>query len=249
MSSSSVGPASGGISGVSTRRASVTGAKAVTMSDSGAVTLWALPFASQPVRMESESLPTGMAIPSAGQSSTPTARPHVHGHRRDGPRHEQCVHRRQQDLGRRRRLEMGPERQQQPGERHSAGRVFPSQRGRHPRLLGRRLRRRRGGRLPFQPFGLVRAVGVAVPADLARRLPLRPAVAGQRRPGRTESCVLPHPRRLHPEPQHPHGRLQPERVLARAPAVRPRPLAPGITDNQWLLQYQMSLGAHGAHTF
>ncbi|HSB24781.1 MAG TPA: hypothetical protein VLE94_16910, partial [Burkholderiaceae bacterium] len=23
----------------------------------------------------------------------------------------------------------------------------------------------------------------------------------------------------------------------------------GFTDNQWLLQYQMSLGAHGAHAF
>jgi hypothetical protein len=23
----------------------------------------------------------------------------------------------------------------------------------------------------------------------------------------------------------------------------------GFTDNQWILQYQMSLGAHGAHSF
>ena len=70
-SSSSVGPASARSSGVSARRTSVTGANAVTISDSGAVTLRALSPASQTVRMDIESLPTGMAMPSAGQSSTP----------------------------------------------------------------------------------------------------------------------------------------------------------------------------------
>ena len=59
---------------MSTRRTSVTGAKAVTISDSGEVTLRALSPACQPVRIDIESLPTGMAIPSAGQSSRPTAR-------------------------------------------------------------------------------------------------------------------------------------------------------------------------------
>ncbi len=56
------------------RRTSVTGANAVTISDSGDVTDAGLPSACQPVRIDSESLPTGMAIPSAGHSSSPTAR-------------------------------------------------------------------------------------------------------------------------------------------------------------------------------
>ncbi len=34
------------------------------------------------------------------------------------------------------------------------------------------------------------------------------------------------------------------------PAVRSRPgCAPGVTDNQFFLQYILTLGAHGAHKF
>ena len=52
----------------------MTGAKAVTISDSGAVTACGCPSACQLVRIDRESLPTGIAIPSAGHSSSPTAR-------------------------------------------------------------------------------------------------------------------------------------------------------------------------------
>ena len=55
--------------GVSVRRTSVTGANAVTMSDTGAATLVALPPRATSCCIDSESLPTGMAIPSAGHSS------------------------------------------------------------------------------------------------------------------------------------------------------------------------------------
>jgi hypothetical protein len=53
----------------------VTGANAEMMSDMGAVTLLSAPlFASrQVVRIDIESLPTGIEMPSAGQSSMPTA--------------------------------------------------------------------------------------------------------------------------------------------------------------------------------
>ncbi len=44
------------------------------MSEIGAVTLCSRPSDSQTVFMDSESLPTGTAMPSAGQSSSPTAR-------------------------------------------------------------------------------------------------------------------------------------------------------------------------------
>ena len=69
-STSSVSPASLRSCGVSVPRASSTGAKAETMSDSGATTS----FPSQAVRMDRESLPTGIEMPSAGQSSSATAR-------------------------------------------------------------------------------------------------------------------------------------------------------------------------------
>ena len=54
---------------MSDRRTSSTGANAVTISESGAVTHWRLPSCSHVVRMLSESLPTGIAMPSAGHSS------------------------------------------------------------------------------------------------------------------------------------------------------------------------------------
>ena len=50
-------------------RTSRTGANALTINDSGEVRV----FPSHTVRMDIESLPTGMAMPSAGHSSTPTA--------------------------------------------------------------------------------------------------------------------------------------------------------------------------------
>ena len=54
---------------MSAARTSATGANAETMSDSGATT--SLP--SQAVRIDSESLPTGIETPSAGHSSSATA--------------------------------------------------------------------------------------------------------------------------------------------------------------------------------
>ena len=52
---------------------SSTGANADTISDTGATTARERPCCSQAVFIDSESLPTGMAMPSAGQSSSPTA--------------------------------------------------------------------------------------------------------------------------------------------------------------------------------
>jgi hypothetical protein len=75
-SRSSVSPAWVASSGVNVARTSVTGAKAETMRDRGAVTDFSSPEAGsrQVVRIDMESLPTGIATPSAGQSSMPTAR-------------------------------------------------------------------------------------------------------------------------------------------------------------------------------
>ncbi len=68
-------PASVASWGVSDWRMSVTEAKAEMMSDMGAVTRFCAPVAAsfQTVDMLMESLPTGMVMPSAGQSSMPTA--------------------------------------------------------------------------------------------------------------------------------------------------------------------------------
>jgi hypothetical protein len=55
-------------------RTSRTGAKADTMSDTGAVTAFATPFSLHVVRMDMESLPTGMAMPRRTQVSIATAR-------------------------------------------------------------------------------------------------------------------------------------------------------------------------------
>ncbi len=55
--------------GVSTPRASLTGANAVTISETGAVTPLRCPSSSQTVRIDSESLPTGMLRPAATHSS------------------------------------------------------------------------------------------------------------------------------------------------------------------------------------
>ena len=74
ISSSSVSLAVARSCGVSTRRASRTGAKAETISDSGAVTACSSPSSRHVVRIDIESLPTGMLMPSAGQSSIATAR-------------------------------------------------------------------------------------------------------------------------------------------------------------------------------
>jgi hypothetical protein len=60
-------------SGVSARRTSVTRANADTISAIGP-TAWCAPRSSlQALRIDSESLPTGIAMPSAGQSSIATA--------------------------------------------------------------------------------------------------------------------------------------------------------------------------------
>ncbi len=66
-------PASRTNAGVKVRRTSATGAKAETMSETGATTLRGPLASRQSVLMDSESLPTGIAIPSAGHSSLPTA--------------------------------------------------------------------------------------------------------------------------------------------------------------------------------
>ena len=72
-STRAVGPASPASAGVSVRRTSATGAQAVTTSESGADTVCAPAASRQLVRMESESLPTGIAMPSAGHNASPRA--------------------------------------------------------------------------------------------------------------------------------------------------------------------------------
>ena len=57
------------ISGVSVSIAFVTGAAAETMSDTGEVTVFFSPASVQLVRMESESLPTGIEMPKPMQNS------------------------------------------------------------------------------------------------------------------------------------------------------------------------------------
>jgi hypothetical protein len=73
INSSSLGPSLRESSGVRARRTSVTGANALTISDSGAVTERSSPLSRHTVRIDIESLPTGIATPSAGHSSAPTA--------------------------------------------------------------------------------------------------------------------------------------------------------------------------------
>jgi hypothetical protein len=73
MSHSALGRSSSCRAGVRVRPASATGANAETMSDTGAMTLLRAPPSLQVVRMDSESLPTGIAIPSAGHNCLPTA--------------------------------------------------------------------------------------------------------------------------------------------------------------------------------
>ena len=62
------------VRGVSVRRTSSTGANDETISDTGETTLRSPSCAFHAVFIDSESLPTGIAMPSAGQSSSPTAR-------------------------------------------------------------------------------------------------------------------------------------------------------------------------------
>ncbi len=76
VSAASPAAATGLSCGVSVPRTSVTGAKAETISDTGATTSLAAPASSHLVRIDSESLPTGMLMPSAG--------PQLHADRLDG---------------------------------------------------------------------------------------------------------------------------------------------------------------------
>ncbi len=61
-------------SGVRVRRTSAIGAKAETMSEIGAVTALSTPLSVHVVRIDIESLPTGMETPSRTQVSSATAR-------------------------------------------------------------------------------------------------------------------------------------------------------------------------------
>jgi len=47
--------------------------RAVMTNDSGAVTAFCSPFCSHAVRIDIESLPTGIVIPNSGHNSIPTA--------------------------------------------------------------------------------------------------------------------------------------------------------------------------------
>ena len=60
--------------GVNVDLVSMQGAKAVTMSDKGAVTDFCFAPSSHTVRIDIESFPTGIAMPNCGHNSIPTAR-------------------------------------------------------------------------------------------------------------------------------------------------------------------------------
>ncbi len=74
MSTSVVAPRSVRSCGVQVLRTSATGANAETMSDTGATTDLRAAPSPHTVFIDSESLPTGIAMPSAGHSSSPTVR-------------------------------------------------------------------------------------------------------------------------------------------------------------------------------
>ncbi|MNE07301.1 hypothetical protein D3C80_999140 [compost metagenome] len=69
----SVSPLSMRSCGVRVLRTSSTGAKPLTISDIGEVTLFSAPSSLHLVFIDMESLPTGMVRPSSGHSSMPTA--------------------------------------------------------------------------------------------------------------------------------------------------------------------------------
>jgi hypothetical protein len=73
MRSSTVSGTSVRNCGVSVRRTSATGANAETISDTGDTTDLSPCSSRQVVRIDKESLPTGIAMPKAGQSCMPTA--------------------------------------------------------------------------------------------------------------------------------------------------------------------------------
>ncbi len=73
MSHKEVGRSSISNAGVSVRRTSFTGAKAEMMSETGATTLLFPSPSRHTVFIDSESLPTGIAMPNAGHNSLPTA--------------------------------------------------------------------------------------------------------------------------------------------------------------------------------
>ena len=74
MRTRTVGPASVRSCGVHVSRTSSHGANADTMSDTGLTTSAREPRSSHAVRIDMESLPTGMLTPRAGQRSRATAR-------------------------------------------------------------------------------------------------------------------------------------------------------------------------------
>ncbi len=74
MSTSDVGPVSSRSCGVQVSRTSSHGANADTTSETGLTTARGTPSSLQVVRIDIESLPTGMLTPSAGHSSSATAR-------------------------------------------------------------------------------------------------------------------------------------------------------------------------------
>ena len=73
ISTSVVSASSASSCGVSVPRTSASEAKAVTIRLTGEVTFRASPLSFHCVRIDSESLPTGIDTPSAGHSSRPTA--------------------------------------------------------------------------------------------------------------------------------------------------------------------------------
>ncbi len=73
MAISTLSPASVRSCGVRVRSVSSTAANAEMISETGATTSLSTPLSCHLVRIDSESLPTGMLMPSAGHNSMPTA--------------------------------------------------------------------------------------------------------------------------------------------------------------------------------
>ena len=151
---------------------------------------------------------------------------------------------------RRLRLEMGAQRQRAGAQFQAAGRVLLAPRERRSHLRHRRRARPHADRRTTgrdQSGWYVQGVYQFMPY-VARRRALRPARSRQRRLRRERRYLA----RLAFNPQRyvGDGRLHAVGVQPLPPAVGSRArCGPGMTDNQFFVQYILTLGAHGAHKF
>ena len=115
-------------------------------------------------------------------------------------------------------------------------------------------RRTSSGDYALDAVRLVPAGGLPVHAAVARRRALRPArfrhaATSAWSTRRAHRRRLPDPAERSAVARRRDGRLLALGIQPLPAAARRRPRSPAATDRQIFLQYIMSLGAHGAHTF